>query len=350
MSCESRWRTKRILLRRFVNEDASALSAAIFAEPDVMKTLIGDASTADRQAALARDWIGRWNACWDEHGYGVWAVEIADPSLGTPGTLIGFSGFEAPALPGEGPELIAGRASAYWSRGISTELGHAVVRHLFERTMVESVHALIFYEINPAAERMMEKLGFSAAGEVPIHARVGPSYQRQTLGFELARVLLARDGRELEVLDRAAYKVGQLLGCRAGDLDALRRAMRWPPDPDPELASAWEAGWNDPLAGDDYVGLGTAWLDMEVERRLRRLAATRDTGDVAAARRSVIALARVAAAVARDVAKAREVLVENAARRGLEDTASRIAGRLRAGLAHPTMLLFRRHRSDHVPT
>jgi RimJ/RimL family protein N-acetyltransferase len=342
MACRSRWRTERISLRRFVNADAEPLREAIFAEADVMKTLIGDASSPKAQSALAAEWIERWNACWEDNGYGVWAVEIADPALGEPGKLIGFSGFEAPALPDEGPELIAGRASAYWSQGISTELGHAVVGHLFAHTSFPSVHALVFYEINPAAIRMMEKLGFSAAGEVPIHARVGPGYQRQTLSFELQRVLIARPGRERLVLDVAAFKVGQLLGCRAVDLPSLRGAITGALE-----EAAWRDGWRAPLPAEDYRSLGTAWLDMEVERRLRKLGAARADSDTVTARRAVLALASTAAAVARDLADAARTLEDHAARRGLTgpELAARIRERVAAGAAHPTMRLFRRERS-----
>lgn len=341
-SCQDRWRTERILLRRFVNEDHAALARAIFAEADVMKTLIGDASTADKQLALAAEWIARWNHTWDAHGYGVWAVEIADPALGRVGELIGFSGFEAPVLATEaGPELIAGRASAYWSQGISTELGHAVVRHLFAMTDVPSVHALVFYEINPAAVRMMDKLGFTAQGEVPIHARVGPGYQQQSLAFELARVGLARPERVREVLESAAFKVGQLLGCRAAHAESLFSALA----SDGQRA-AWQTGFDDPLPAADYRELGTAWLDREVERRQRQLT----SADPTVAIRAAHALARVAAAVARDLAVATETLIGNARARGLDaqDLRATIEARVAEGLAHPSMLLFRRDRPQQA--
>lgn len=344
MTCRSEWRTQRIRLRRFVKADAAALAAVIFAEADVMKTLIGDASTPARQLALAAEWIARWDACWDEHGHGVWAVEIADPSLGEVGTLIGFSGFEAPVLSGEGPELIAGRGSAWWSQGISTELGHAVVAHLFSHTDTPSVHALVFSVINPAADRQMEKLGFTFAGVVPIHARVGPSYQRDTLRFELERVALARPGREREVLALAAFKVGQLLGCRAAGPELLRAQAR-AVAPASIVDEGWEAGWAQPLDPDEWQALGTGWVDAAVERRLRRLATATEP---ATRREHAAELGRLARSVALVLERARDTLHERAAARGLADGRELVEERLRAGLEDPTMRLYRLTRSDHA--
>lgn len=344
MTCRSEWRTQRIRLRRFVKADAEALAAVIFAEADVMKTLIGDASAPARQLALATEWIARWDACWDEHGFGVWAVEIADPALGEVGALIGFSGFEAPVLPGEGPELIAGRGSAWWSQGISTELGHAVVAHLFAHTDAASVHALVFSEINPAADRQMEKLGFTFVGAVPIHARVGPGYQRDSLRFELERVGLARPGREREVLALAAFKAGQLLGCRAARPEVLL-AQASAAAPASIVSGGWQAGWARPLDPDEWQALGTGWIDAAVERRLRRLATATEPD---AQREHAAELGRLARAVTLALARAQDTLCARAATRGLGDVGELVGERLRAGLEHPTMRLYRLTRSEHA--
>lgn len=341
MSCRSQWRTERIRLRRFVNADAAPLASVIFAEADVMKTLIGDASTPERQRGLASEWIARWDACWDELGYGVWAVEIADPSLGAVGTLIGFSGFEAPTLSGEGPELIGGRGSAWWSQGISTELGHAVVAHLFAHTEVQAIHALVFSAINPAADRMMDKLGFMAAGEVPIHARVGPGYQRGTLAFELERTRLARPGREAEVLALAAFKVGQLLGCRAADAAALRDEVL-ALSPAEVVRRGWDEGWSDPLAAEEWRELGTGWVDHAVDRRLQRLVTASDDETMQGTARE---LGSLASALASAEAEAEEALCRCASERGLGEARALVRERMRAGLARPTMRLYRRLRS-----
>jgi len=346
MSCRSQWRTERIQLRRFVNADAAPLASVIFAEADVMKTLIGDASTAERQLALATEWITRWGACWDELGYGVWAVEIADPSLGEVGKLIGFSGFEAPTLPGEGPELIAGRGSAWWSQGISTELGHAVIAHLFAHTDVSSVHAVVFSVINPAADRMMGKLGFTDVGEVPIHARVGPGYQRDTLAFELARTRLAPPGREAEALALAAFKAGQLLGCRAADAEALRAEVLALSSAE-VVRSGWDEGWADPLAAEDWRELGTGWVDHAVDRRLQRLVTASVDETMQSTARE---LGSLAGALASAATEAEEALCRCASERGLGDPRALVRERMRAGLARPTMRLYRRHRSGDART
>ena len=113
--------TERLLLRPWRPEDRAPL-AAIHADPEVMRHFpsVLDRATSD---ALA----DRLEAHWAEHGWGVWAVELA-----AEGRLIGFAGasrvgFEERFTPAV--ELMWRLSRADWGRGYATEAAReALVR------------------------------------------------------------------------------------------------------------------------------------------------------------------------------------------------------------------------------
>src|SRR5689334_25136054 len=79
--------TPRLLLRQWRDDDADAF-APITADPEVMR-YIHDGNTLDRAATAAR--IALWRRHWDEHGFGLYAVERRET-----GELIGFNGLAVP--------------------------------------------------------------------------------------------------------------------------------------------------------------------------------------------------------------------------------------------------------------
>src|SRR5690242_2176295 len=113
--------TPRLLLRQWRDDDADAF-APITADPEVMR-YIHDGSTLDRAATAER--INLWRRHWDEHGYGLYAVEVR----GT-GELIGFTGLAVPLfLPEVMPAVEIGwrLGRAHWGQGYATEAARAVV-------------------------------------------------------------------------------------------------------------------------------------------------------------------------------------------------------------------------------
>jgi RimJ/RimL family protein N-acetyltransferase len=150
--------TPRLLLRRWRDDDLDGF-AAITAQPEVMR-YIYDGRTLDRSATAER--LAAYQRHWDEHGFGLYAVQIKET-----GELAGFTGLAVPTfLPEIMPAVEIGwrLGRAYWGRGLATEAAQAVVAHtraeLGLRRLV-SIHVVG----NEASARVMIKLGMSLERE-----------------------------------------------------------------------------------------------------------------------------------------------------------------------------------------
>jgi len=150
MGTDPRLRTERLLLRRWRAADLEPL-AAINADPAVMEHFPRPLSTAE-SAAL----IERIERCFEENGYGLWAVEPPGEDA-----VIGFVGLApvdidvafAPAV-----EVGWRLARSHWGRGLATEAAGAATAFGF-RTL--ELPALVSYtaERNLRSRRVMERLG-----------------------------------------------------------------------------------------------------------------------------------------------------------------------------------------------
>jgi RimJ/RimL family protein N-acetyltransferase len=150
--------TSRLLLRRWRSTDLEPF-AAVTAQPEVMR-YIHDGSTLDRAATAER--LAAYRQHWDEHGFGLYAVEIKET-----GELAGFTGLAVPAfLPEIMPAVEIGwrLGRAHWGRGLATEAARRVVTHaragLGLRRLV-SIHVVG----NDASARVMVKLGMTLERE-----------------------------------------------------------------------------------------------------------------------------------------------------------------------------------------
>ncbi|MET8229892.1 GNAT family N-acetyltransferase [Micromonospora sp. NPDC005298] len=146
--------TPRLLLRRWRSDDLDGL-AAVNADPAVMRH-IHDGRTLDRAATAER--LASYQRHWDEHGFGLYAVEIKES-----GHLAGFTGLAVPTfLPEIMPAVEIGwrLGRAYWGRGLATEAARAVVAHTraeLDLRRLVSIHIVG----NDASARVMVKLGMS---------------------------------------------------------------------------------------------------------------------------------------------------------------------------------------------
>lgn len=144
--------TPRLLLRQWRDDDADAF-AEFTADPEVMR-YIHDGSTLDRAQTAER--IGLWRRHWDEHGFGLYAVELRET-----GRLIGFTGLAVPLfLPEVLPAVEIGwrLGRPYWGKGFATEAAQAVVDRAgpaFGLKRLVSIHITG----NEASARVMTKLG-----------------------------------------------------------------------------------------------------------------------------------------------------------------------------------------------
>jgi RimJ/RimL family protein N-acetyltransferase len=146
--------TDRLILRGWRDDDLDAL-AAINADPEVMR-YIRDGSVRDRRQSA--EGLQKMIANWEEHGYGLFAVEVRET-----GVLIGWAGLAVPDfLPEVLPAMEIGwrldRGS--WGHGYATEAATAAMRFGFLDRGLDRIISIRHVE-NVRSARVMEKLGLS---------------------------------------------------------------------------------------------------------------------------------------------------------------------------------------------
>jgi RimJ/RimL family protein N-acetyltransferase len=144
--------TPRLMLRRWNDDDLPAM-AVINADPEVMRW-IGDGTTSDYRATAAA--TARAERHWEEHGFGLFAVEIR-----ATGELAGFTGLNTPNfLPEILPAVEIGwrLGRKYWGRGLATEAARAALSFGFTDSGLDRIVS-IHQTGNDASGRIMQKLG-----------------------------------------------------------------------------------------------------------------------------------------------------------------------------------------------
>ena len=157
--------TERLVLRRFTEADRDTV-ARWNADPDFTRHLAGVQTRAQSDEAF-----DRWARHWEEHGFGLLAVEWRET-----GELIGRTGPQFHRYWPADPEVGWALDPAWWGRGIATEAGAAAVDWSFGDLGYARLVS-ITTEPNTASRHVMAKLGFelhervpSEWGELRIHA------------------------------------------------------------------------------------------------------------------------------------------------------------------------------------
>jgi len=138
--------TDRLRLRLFQPQDLDEL-ASMFSDAQVMR-YVADGKPAGRD--VAQKALTSVIDHWRRHGFGRWAAEDKETRQ-----FVGFGGLRS--LFGM-PEVVYHLATAYWGKGLATELGQASLRYGFEEHRFEKIVAIAKPE-NAASIRVMEKLG-----------------------------------------------------------------------------------------------------------------------------------------------------------------------------------------------
>jgi len=148
-------KTERFDLEPLNQEDALKL-ADLGSDPDVVKSLICDWSTAEHRLEIAQYWIEGSQVAADE------------------------------PLPnvGQGPEIYYALGKQVWGKGVATEVVKTVVAHLFNDQGVDAIEALVLAGLNPASSRLLEKLGMSLIGRYSLTEYTGDECL-PTIGYEL---------------------------------------------------------------------------------------------------------------------------------------------------------------------
>jgi RimJ/RimL family protein N-acetyltransferase len=196
--------TERFDLEPLSQEDALKL-ADLGSDPDVVKSLICDWSTAEHRLEIAQYWI--------EGGqeYGIWGIYDRDNTFDAPERFVGFFAADEP-LPnvGQGPEIYYALGKQVWGKGVATEVVKTVVAHLFNDQGVDAIEALVLAGLNPASSRLLEKLGMSLIGRYSLAEYTGDECL-PTIGYELWRVETTLPQNAQHALEEAAFKIGQFV-------------------------------------------------------------------------------------------------------------------------------------------
>jgi RimJ/RimL family protein N-acetyltransferase len=139
--------TARLVLRRWRPDDVATL-ARWQADPVLMRHIGRTYEAAETEEALAR-----YEAHWDEHGFGLWAAEEK-----TSGALVGRVGLSYHRLWPDDPEVGWLIDTAWQGRGLATEAGAESLRCAFDELGFERVVSICTPE-NLASRAVMAKLG-----------------------------------------------------------------------------------------------------------------------------------------------------------------------------------------------
>jgi len=144
--------TDRLVLRRWTDADRDPF-AALNADPVVMEHFVAPLTRAESDAL-----VDRIEAAFDEHGWGLWAVEVPGAA-----DCIGFIGlalqtFDAPFTPAV--EVGWRLARAHWGLGFAPEGARAALALAFGDLGLDEVVSMTSVG-NAKSRRVMEKIGMT---------------------------------------------------------------------------------------------------------------------------------------------------------------------------------------------
>jgi RimJ/RimL family protein N-acetyltransferase len=147
--------TERLTLRRFRERDRATV-ARWNADPVFTRYLAGVQTREQSDESF-----DRWQRHWQEHGFGLLAVEWR-----ATGELIGRSGPQFHRAWPHDPEVGWAIEPAWQGRGLATEAGAASIEWAFGELGYARVVSITTEE-NVASRRVMAKLGFELHAKVP---------------------------------------------------------------------------------------------------------------------------------------------------------------------------------------
>jgi ribosomal-protein-alanine N-acetyltransferase len=160
----------RLRLRPFTPLDFDAFFAGLVQDPEVMRFYHAYRTLTDpaqRRAKARHDFLGHFEAGWEQAGLVCWALYPKSRALAAPEDFIGWCGALTPNVtdPALGPEIAYMLARRFHGRGLATEALATVVADVFERHGAVRVHAIMDTP-NVASRRVAERVGFVFRGQV----------------------------------------------------------------------------------------------------------------------------------------------------------------------------------------
>ena len=145
--------TDRLVLRRWREEDRAPF-AAMNADPEVMRWFPAPLSRKESDA-----FVDRVQACFDEHGWGLWAVEVG-------GRFTGYTGLwpVTPPVPSAGSVEVGWRLARWaWGHGYATEAARTVLEYAFGPAGLDEVVSFTV-PANARSRAVMERIGMDFSG------------------------------------------------------------------------------------------------------------------------------------------------------------------------------------------
>jgi RimJ/RimL family protein N-acetyltransferase len=145
-------RTERLLMRRWQESDSEPF-AALNGDPETMRYF---PSTLDRAASDTL--IARLEDRFEEQGFGMWALEVAET-----GQFIGFTGLNPmPAgIPGAGGMEVGWRLARHaWHHGYATEAARAALDVAFAGVGLPEIWSMTPVQNEPS-QAVMRRLGLT---------------------------------------------------------------------------------------------------------------------------------------------------------------------------------------------
>ena len=171
-------RTDRLLLRRWRESDRGPF-AAMNADPAVMEHMQG---VLPRERSDA--FLDRIEAHWDEHGWGLWAVEVPEDM-----PFVGYVGLWPAEFIAESMVEVGWRlAREHWGHGYATEAAREALRFGFSDVGLTEIVSFTVPQ-NVRSRRVMERIGLvrDPAGDFD-HPRVDPVAYPQLVSHVLYRL------------------------------------------------------------------------------------------------------------------------------------------------------------------
>jgi RimJ/RimL family protein N-acetyltransferase len=142
--------TERLILRRWRDDDREPF-AALNADPVVMEHFVAPLSREQSD-----DFVDRIEAHFDEHGWGLWAVEVAATGAFTGYVGLWRASFPAPFTPAV--EVGWRLAHEHWGHGYAPEAAQAAVEDGFARFGFDEIVSFTAVG-NVRSRRVMQKIG-----------------------------------------------------------------------------------------------------------------------------------------------------------------------------------------------
>ena len=171
-------RTERLLMRRWQDSDREPF-ADLNGDPETMVFFPAPLSRAVSDAL-----IDRIESCFDQYGYGLWAIEVA-----ATGEFIGFTGLNPMPddVPGAGGVEVGWRlAKRAWHHGYATEAGRAALGVAFDGIGLDEIWSMAAV-VNEPSVAVMRRLGMTEVARFD-HPRVPDGHPVQPhVTYHLAR-------------------------------------------------------------------------------------------------------------------------------------------------------------------